>query len=116
VDKVIPECSHIAKIACHKTPTRLDCTSQKCPRKLPCGHNCREPCKDVCTIKCVEIADCDFLIPCGHQINRILCYLKNTGAIIVSQFIEFYSLFFRKLARITETLYSSLRCWVEVWS
>ncbi|XP_050297932.1 NFX1-type zinc finger-containing protein 1-like [Anthonomus grandis grandis] len=78
VDKILEPCQHSVKVRCHETPTRKMCKSKDCPRRLPCGHKCTEPCSRNCTEVCKEMVECSIPSPCGHNIKRIMCYLRNT--------------------------------------
>ncbi|CAG9770858.1 unnamed protein product [Ceutorhynchus assimilis] len=78
VSKTIPDCNHTVKIQCWKKPERQLCHSQKCPRVLKCGHDCKRACKLTCTENCQEMVDCLIRAPCGHDVKKIMCHLRNT--------------------------------------
>ncbi|CAH0548132.1 unnamed protein product [Brassicogethes aeneus] len=76
VDKVVPDCGHKIKVACHEEAVRKFCLG-KCPRQLPCGHTCTKRCKEPCTTECKEIVACEVNSPCGHVIKQMPCYINT---------------------------------------
>ncbi|XP_070191480.1 NFX1-type zinc finger-containing protein 1-like [Littorina saxatilis] len=71
VEKVIPMCSHKAKMECRRDPYTWEC-KDKCPGILPCGHKCCGKCAD-CRKKKSHVTKCteevERVWPCGHLVK-----------------------------------------------
>ena len=67
-------CGHWLKRPCYQTadPESHPC-SDKCRKKLKCGHLCVKPCSEPCTEECKK--EVTKLYPCGHR-NEVLCSSK----------------------------------------
>ncbi|XP_078086557.1 NFX1-type zinc finger-containing protein 1-like [Mustelus asterias] len=64
VEKVVPECGHVQRVACSLPSEGLPC-DHPCERLLDCGHPCQQRCSENCTdfpcvVKCTEV------LQCGH--------------------------------------------------
>nr|XP_023014369.1 NFX1-type zinc finger-containing protein 1-like [Leptinotarsa decemlineata] len=77
VEKIVSDCNHTIKIECSVEPEKKFCKS-KCPRVLPCGHECPNRCDEDCTTNCKVMIDCSIPSPCGHIVKRIECFLKDS--------------------------------------
>ena len=72
-------CGHLKKCKCYKDIKKEKCT-EKCQKKLPCGHIkkdcicCQDVKKELCTEKCNKI------LPCSHKCQG-LCYQCLQGTL-----------------------------------
>jgi hypothetical protein len=64
MEKLIPKCGHVEKVACDTSPEDHVC-KVKCVKQLPCGHECGRYCGKPCTQNCM--AQVDVTLPCGHK-------------------------------------------------
>ncbi|XP_050506349.1 NFX1-type zinc finger-containing protein 1-like isoform X2 [Diabrotica virgifera virgifera] len=78
VKKSVPDCNHVIKIECRNKAERKYCIFRKCPRILPCGHQCKKKCNETCITRCEELVSCNIPSPCGHIIKEIQCYQKES--------------------------------------
>lgn len=79
---MIPDCGHSITMKCKTIPQRKHCTN-KCNRKLICGHTC----KNVCAKECIP-EECEEIVvqkssklACGHTKVCVLCCDKDKGNI-----------------------------------
>ncbi|XP_050443204.1 NFX1-type zinc finger-containing protein 1-like [Adelges cooleyi] len=78
VSKVIPDCGHQVRLKCKTVAERSHCT-EKCTRKLPCGHNCQSLCKEYCNPdNCKYIVLNGFKnLACHHNKAWVFCCDRN---------------------------------------
>ncbi|CAG5118745.1 unnamed protein product [Candidula unifasciata] len=74
VEKIIPVCHHVQKVACGVEPNAVEC-QEKCQEVLPCGHQCTDRCgskhahtQNVCKVKIKYTPD-----QCGHGSFYVVC-------------------------------------------
>ncbi|RXG62040.1 hypothetical protein Avbf_14359 [Armadillidium vulgare] len=56
IDKIIPECNHIAKVPCSISPSIEYCYGN-CTKTLVCDHKCAEKCNEPCTSNCENLVE-----------------------------------------------------------
>ncbi|XP_060856237.1 NFX1-type zinc finger-containing protein 1-like [Metopolophium dirhodum] len=88
VKKVIPDCGHSITMKCKIVPQRKHCTN-KCDRKLICGHTCKNVCAEECIPEeCEEIVvQKSSKLACGHTKVRVLCCDKDKEFRLDSQYL-----------------------------
>ena len=67
VIKLLPRCSHKVQAPCSIHPDNVLC-HEKCTKRLPCGHPCKELCHNQCTIYCKEKVS--VTLTCGHILKK----------------------------------------------
>lgn len=80
-------CGHTIKVACSSSKTDdvllSECQSDRCSRKLECGHPCPLKCAQSCSqAKCQVEIDLDSS-PCGHVVKGP-CHLGRQGISIIN--------------------------------
>ncbi|CAG9771390.1 unnamed protein product [Ceutorhynchus assimilis] len=70
VSKSYTECSHFEILKCCDANPYRKC-SQRCSKKLACGHFCTNKCSELCTTKCSQYGF-KAIPECGHKI-KVMC-------------------------------------------
>ncbi|VDO24554.1 unnamed protein product [Onchocerca flexuosa] len=72
-NKIFP-CGHTTGVVCHLFEKAV--CQQKCPKKLPCGHQCVKKCNEPC--KCSH----KILLICGHPVTTACSEKQKTKCVV----------------------------------